>query len=441
MILAPGTYYLTDTWSCRDLTFFTIQGHNAIIKAKAGANFSDKALIDFTGTGYLSVFALRVSSDLTTGAPAVGVLLGRSDTLDGGSDRFYSCGVYGKFTVAGILNVCSELPVFTGLNMESNNASPCLIDSDADVWGFGLRASSNVRKHFFGCNFIAADATCETVIDLPDAQSELTFRDCYFYSPCPTGRIFYTHDADGSHACDGLTLDNCRVEAADGVRLLVNTKQLNRLRIRRLAWFPTSDYLILSSRTIRFADVELSDLNEINTTKVAHMTGGYLINSKLEVPAESIQVEDTAQALWNTFVCTGGFPLTGNPGAIDELENVVVTVGNLAAGFDSAITVQRVRNKLKIIDNTSPAPSAPSVKGYSLFNFEHLSATNLTDLPDPTPGQEVTICFRTGNVTVVHGTKFMLAGSANWNAPAKASLRLVWNEREGWWNEIARTVP
>lgn len=218
LLIPPGTYVISDTLVLKELTAVTIQASGAYIQTATGANFANKAMIDLCGNAYLRINGLVVQETLAANHPAAGLVLGRTATKTGGTNRLLGVTVEGNFTSAALYNVGAEVCSIVGCWLSNATAG-------ADAVMFGNQDPASLTtvdagmltgwfNHCAILNLGGVDGAGRAV-QLLGRCSDIAFRDCYFYVP-NDGIVIETTGAAGSDACYNLTLDGNRVECNSG---------------------------------------------------------------------------------------------------------------------------------------------------------------------------------------------------------------------------------
>lgn len=439
LYFVPGSIYLvSDTIEIANKLFITVQGNNAIITTKSTSDFTNKPLFSLKGTGYSTIYNLKINSTLQTSKqPVVGLLQARSNiTYHGGGNLFISCHIYGYYSATSVYDVGTECYSFINCNLQSNNSSPVMIISNTDDYNLGLYLSSNVRKHFLNCNFRQYGGETATNIVLKNGY-EITFDHCYL-ADAVNGIAF-----DITGVVQNLILKDLRVEGSGlNSRLLRNNiTTLSYLKISDVVWTVSSDYMIESSKSILQSNIDLFGYTA--ATKYIHMIGTAILANDMitgNIDAGIVLDGDSSGAQLRSSVLRwgAGWPVTGGYSEYDRIssgnENIIFAA---EADSHSTILLPSIRTRTGVFTDKD---TTPSILGHTLWSVENTGATAITNFDNPEPGQTITLLFNDAVTTLVHGATIKLNGGINIIGTIGSTISLVYDTSNAYWRETSRSI-
>ena len=437
LVFPPGTYAVSDTVNFKDKTNITVIGNNATIVTKASSNFANKTIVDMAGALYCSVTSLRIESTLTSNKPAAGLVLGRVDAGDGNSNYFEACWISGTYTYCSVYDVGAELTTFMHCRFHSTDAVPLYYTSSTDDANLVAQDTvSNVCKRFYSCTFAHYGSTAANVIESHGVTKELSFRDCYVAMPAGSHAI---HLSGTSASCDGLIIDNMRVEGTNHAnsRLLYDAQdtQLNNAQIGPFNWTIESDYVIdMASTAMIYSTIDMKSYLSGSTKMLRCNTVGNSYNFIRLRGSAMIYVETNAGFYANFLIAySSGNPIAGYAYGADyhlRQDNIILRI------YDTD-TVAGIASR-RVYGSELNTGTTPSVTGHDWFLLNYSGATTITNFTNPIDGQTLTLVAATGNATIANGTSIKLRGAVNWTMPAGSTLTLIYYAAGSAWYEVSR---
>ena len=437
LLFPPGTYAVSDTVNFKDKANITVIGNNATIITKASSNFTNKTIVDMAGSQYCSVTSLRIESTLTSNKPAAGLVLGRVDAGDGNSNYFEACWISGTFTYCSVYDCGAELTTFIHCRFHTTDAVPLYYTSSTDDANLVAQDTvSNVCKRFYSCTFAHYGSAATNVIESHGVTKELSFRDCYVAMPANSHAI---HLSGTSASCDGLIIDNMRVEGTNHAnsRMLYDAQDtaLNNAQIGPFNWTIESDYVIdMASAPILYSTIDMKSLLYGSTKMMRLNAVGNSYNFIRMRGSAMIYVESGAGFYANFLIAySSGNPIAGSATGADyhlRQDNIVLRLYE----YD---TVAGIASR-RIYGSELNTGTTPSVTGHDWFLLNYSSGTTITNFTNPIDGQILTLVAATGNATIAHGTNIKLSEAVNWTMPAGSTLTLIYYAAGSAWYEVSR---
>ena len=435
--MPPGVYLVSDTLAWQSKTSPTIRADGAIIRTKAGSDFTGKPLVNCAGMWFARVGGLQIESTLTGATkPAVGLVLGRITAGDGAKILFENFWVSGYYSVASLYDIGSECNTFVHCELRSSTAAPIYLTSSEDDEDFCNQTGvSNTRKVFYGCNLTNWGNDPCRLVELRGLTKDVAFRDCYMYMPAGSHCFHLTGTSSSTY---GLLIDNLLVEGIDDAdSRLLYTDQDNPcagMTLQAIRWTVVSDYLLeTTAYSIIYSKLDMTYWLAIGTKAwlADGETYGNIIfgrgEAMIEVPSGAYF--EANQLIWMSAATP--FTGAGYYGTMGRDDNLL----SRAYIFNSESSGATRRMYTMALDSDT----TPSVAGKSLIYLVYSSPATLTNFTDAIPGQEVTLIAGTNNnVTIQHNNDIRLSSEDDWQLPVGSTLTLVYSDFLGKWYEKSR---
>lgn len=437
-----GTYMISDTIDLTDLSHVVIEGTGSIIQTAAGANFTNKSMVDLAGTGFSQIYGIHILSDLATNLPVCGLDVGRTGSSPGGTCSFINCMFEGKYTVASVYDICSELNCWITCFFQSATTLPAYYTSSMDTAGLGLTESSNVSKTFINCTLVNYSGSANScAIRCQYAVQEIEFHHCYFVIPEQSTVI----DSIG-HATygvmQGLFIYGGRTEgdtSATSVFLKHSTTDLNYVYILLHTYLIVSDYVILIQTNTYHCIFDFS-VNTYATKYIDVTNSAYFTFNEVKGSIDGgIYIDAGAFGGYNLLYWLGGYPYSG-AGSYD-FDYSTDGQSDIMSVLDTSVHHVSMASRTEKIAPLGDGDTTPSVMNHDFYYVYNTNATSITNFDDPMDGQEIEILFTNGNTTILNNANIQLGGSANWNPALGSMLRLKYVHIYSKWVEISRMAP
>ena len=439
LTIPPGTYAVTDTVSFTRKSNVTIMAENALIITREGSTFTDKTIVDVSGSDYLTVRGLRIESNVSN-KPRAGLVLGRVSAGDGVGQLLDHVWVSGVFAFSAVYDVGAELTTHLHCRYHTTDDVPCYYTSNTDDADLVVQNTvSNVCKRFYSCTFVNYGSSFAQVIELHGISWEVSLRDCYVGVK---GGCHAVHLSGTTASTYGLIIDNLRVEGANHAdsRLLFNGQDhpLSQSTIGPFFWTIQSDYVIdMDSNPVQYSILRFNSYVYGSTKLLRCNTVGNSYNLIEGRGAGAIYVENGGGFYANYLIWfSNANPIAGYAYGADyylRQDNVI----NRLYDTDTEVGMARQRTEGAEL-NTG---TTPSVAGMDWFTLNYDSGTTITNFTNAVHGQKITLITVNGNATIAHGTTSKLNGSTDWTMPAGSTLTLLYNNSVGVWYEVGRMTP
>lgn len=215
VVIPSGFHQITSPVDLRNLIGLHLRGASPNAVLWADFPNAESVILDMTGS-----FACRITSVRISGRAGIGLLLARStNNASAGTHRFDGLKIDGRFARAAMVNICSEVNVWTACTFENHTASPAIKICNRSPWSdLNVGSSTMQNESYFGCNFnnYAPDASA-MVFDI-DNNAEAILSDITFAG----GNVSLLNGANAAAMriridahCQQITIREMRWETGD----------------------------------------------------------------------------------------------------------------------------------------------------------------------------------------------------------------------------------